>query len=251
MYSKKSTILVVDDELQIRKMLSIILGDRNFKVVESTSGQQAIRMCASIKPDLILLDLDLPDIDGKKVLTALREWSNIPIIILSACSSDEEITAALNSGANDYIIKPFNADVLVARINVVLRMCAERETSGDAVLRNGPLHMDLVRHEVTLDDKPLPLTPKEYDLLRYLMINRGRMLTHKDLLKKVWGEAHSDNLTYLRVYIGQLREKIEHNPKSPDFIVTESGVGYRMEVVKPDKLQTVLPTHEPGELVFA
>jgi len=229
MHEKKNTILVVDDEPQIQKMLSILLDVENFKIVESTSGKQAIRMCASVKPDLILLDLGLPDMDGKDVITAIRDWSQVPIIILSVRSADDEITAALNMGANDYVTKPFNVDVLLARINASLRTSAVRET-GEPELRNGALRMDLVRHEVFLKDKLVAFTPKEYDLLRHFMVNRGKMLTHKEILHKVWGAAHSDDTTYLRVFIGQIREKIEEIPTAPAFITTEPGIGYRMEV---------------------
>jgi len=229
MHEKKNTILVVDDEPQIQKMLAILLDTENFRIVESTCGKQAIRMCVSTKPDLILLDLGLPDMDGKDVITAIRDWSQVPIIVLSVRSSDEEITAALNMGANDYVMKPFNVDVLLARINAALRSSAVHET-GEPELRNGTLRMDLVRHEVFLKDKLLGFTPKEYDLLRHFMVNRGKMLTHKEILRKVWGAAHSDDTTYLRVYIGQIREKIEENPTLPVFIKTEPGIGYRMDV---------------------
>ena len=231
MHEKKNTILVVDDEPQIQKMLSILLTDENFKIIESLSGKQAIRMCASVKPDLMLLDLGLPDMDGKEVISSIREWSQVPIIVLSACSLDVEITSSLNIGANDYVAKPFNIDVLLARINAALRSSAIHET-GEPELCNGVLRMDLVRHEVFLNDELVAFTPKEYDLLHYFMVNRGKMLTHKEILRKVWGEAHSDDTTYLRVYIGQIREKIEAKPASPLFISTEAGIGYRMEVVQ-------------------
>lgn len=229
MHEKKNTILVVDDEPQIQKMLGILLDAENFKIVESTSGKQAVRMCVSIKPDLILLDLGLPDMDGKDVITSIREWSQVPIIVLSVCSLDEEIATALNIGANDYVTKPFNIDVLMARINAALRSSAVRE-AGEPELCNGGIRIDLVRHEVFLNDNLVAFTPKEYDLLRYFMVNRGKMLTHKEILRAVWGAAHSDDTTYLRVYIGQIREKIESNPSSPSFITTEAGIGYRMEV---------------------
>jgi two-component system KDP operon response regulator KdpE len=230
MHEKKNTILVVDDEPQIQKMLGILLDVENFKIAGSTTGKQAIRMCASIKPDLILLDLGLPDMDGKDVVTAIREWSQVPIIVLSARSGDEEVTAALNMGANDYVTKPFNVEVLMARINAALRTSAVRET-GEPELYNGALRMDLVRHEAFLNDKLIAFTPKEYDLLRHFMVNRGKMLTHKEILKAIWGAAHGDDTTYLRVFIGQIREKIEVNPKLPAFIITEAGIGYRMEVL--------------------
>ena len=230
MHDKKNTILVVDDEPQIQKMLGILLDVENFKILESLTGKQAIRMCVSTKPDLILLDLGLPDMDGKEVITAIREWSQVPIIVLTVRSADDEITAALNLGANDYITKPFNVDVLLARINASLRVSAVRET-GEPELTNGDLRMDLVRHEVFMGDNLLPFTPKEYDLLRHFMVNRGKMLTHKEILRKVWGAAHSDDTTYLRVYIGQIREKIEVNPTMPAYIKTEPGIGYRMEIL--------------------
>jgi two-component system KDP operon response regulator KdpE len=228
MHEKKNTILVVDDEPNIQKMLTILLEAENFKIVASTCGKQAIRMCASVKPDLILLDLELPDMNGKDVVKALRAWSQAPVIMLSANASDQEITKALNAGANDYVTKPFNIDVLLARINASLRTGAVRE-AGEPELRNGSLRMDLVRHEVFLDSALVAFTPKEYDLLRFFMVNRGKMLTHKDILRAVWGSAHSDDTTYLRVYIGQIREKIETDLTHPKFITTEPGIGYRME----------------------
>jgi two-component system KDP operon response regulator KdpE len=231
MHEKKNTILIVDDEPQIVKMLGILLEANNFKIIDSASGKQAIRLCVSIKPDLILLDLGLPDMDGKEVITAVREWSQVPIIVLSVRSDDDEITTALNLGADDYVTKPFNVDVLQARIKACLRKSVIRE-AGEPELSNGHLRMDLVRHEVFLQDKRIGFTPKEYDLLRHFMINQGKMLTHKEILKKVWGDAHGEDTTYLRVFIGQIREKIEKNPATPQYITTEPGIGYRMEIVK-------------------
>lgn len=232
MLEKKSTILVVDDEVQIRKMLGIFLDVSDFKIEESDSGKQAVRMCASVKPDLVLLDLGLPDMDGKDVITEIRTWSQVPIIILSVRAADEEIVAALDRGADDYIIKPFNVDVLMARINANLRKAAVRE-AGEPLLTNGPIRMDLVRHEVFLGNEKASLTPKEYELLRYFMVNRGKMLTHKQILKEIWGPAHGEDTQYVRVYIGQLREKLEANPAEPKLIVTEPGIGYRMEALPP------------------
>ena len=230
MHQKKNTILVVDDEPQIRKMLNIFLDATDFKVEESSSGKEAIRLSASLKPDLILLDLGLPDIDGKEVITAVRQWSQTPIIVLSVRSGDEEVVSALGMGADDYITKPFNPEILHARIQANLRKSVVRE-AGEPELVNGPIRMDLVRHEVFLRDQRINLTPKEYELLRYFMINRGRMLTHKQVLKEVWGPAHAEDTQYLRVYIGQVREKIEDNAAKPQMIVTEPGVGYRMETL--------------------
>ncbi len=228
MNEKKNTILIIDDEPHIQKMLGVLLDLDNYKIVESLTGKQGVRMAASIKPDLVLLDLSLPDMDGKEVITAIREWSQVPIIVLSACAIDEEISTSLNMGANDYVTKPFNFEVLMARINCSLRSAVVREM-GDAQLCNGEIRMDLVRHEVFINNKLTSFTPKEYDLLRYFMVNRGKMLTHKEILKALWGAAHADDTTYLRVYVGQIREKIEQDTANPKFITTEPGIGYRME----------------------
>ncbi len=230
MIKKKNTLLVIDDEAQIRKMLGIFLDAADFKIEESDNAKQAIRMTASIKPDLILLDLGLPDMDGKEVVTAIRQWSQVPIIILSVRSGDDEVTAALNMGADDYVVKPFNPDVLLARIQANLRKSAVRE-AGEPELVNGPLRMDLIRHEVFVNEEKIPFTPKEYELLRYFMVNRGKMLLHKHILKEVWGPANGEDTQYLRVYVGQVREKIEKDPTSPQLIITEPGIGYRMEVM--------------------
>ncbi len=230
MHEKKSTILVVDDEEEIRKMLNIFLDTVDFNVVESESGKQAIRMAASVKPDLILLDLGLPDMDGKEVVAALRQWSHVPIVVLTVRSDDTEVAAALNAGADDYVIKPFSAEVLLARIHANLRKIVVREV-GEPTINNGVISMDLVRHEVFVDGERIPFTPKEYDLLRYFMVNRGRMLTHKQILKEVWGPAHVEDTQYLRVYIGQVREKLENKPGLGKLIVSEAGVGYRMDAV--------------------
>lgn len=228
----KNVVLVVDDEAQIRKMLNIYLEISDYRVEEAENGRQAVRMSSSIKPDLVLLDLGLPDIDGKEVIAAIRAWSHMPIIVLTARSGDQEVVDALNMGADDYVVKPFNTEVLLARIQANLRKVAIKE-AGDAELKNGNLRMDLVRHEVFLNEEKIALTPKEYDLLRYFIVNRGKMLTHKQILREVWGPAHVDDTQYLRVYIGQLREKISEHENS-SLIVTEPGVGYRMEIVQPD-----------------
>lgn len=229
MHEKKSTILVVDDEVQIRKMLNIFLDAENFKVEESECGKQAIRMSASVKPDLIILDMGLPDMDGKDVITGIRQWSHVPIIVLSVRAVDDEIAGALDAGADDYVIKPFSANVLIARIRANLRKSFIKEL-GQSELINGFLRMNLVRHEVFLKDEKLSLTPKEYELLRYFMINRGRMLTHRQILNDVWGPAHSNDTQYLRVYIGQVREKLGLNSDNSPFIMTEPGIGYLMEM---------------------
>ncbi len=234
MQEKKNTIIVVDDEEEIRKMLTIFLDAVDFKVVEAETGKQAIRMAASVKPDLILLDLGLPDMDGKDVVGTLRQWTQVPIIILTVRSDDTEVTAALNMGADDYVTKPFNAEVLLARVHANLRKAMVREV-GDPDIINGPIRMDLVRHEVFIGEERVAFTPKEYDLLRYFLVNRGRMLTHKQILKEVWGAAHVEDTQYLRVYVGQVREKLETQKGLSSLIVSEAGVGYRMDAISPSK----------------
>jgi two-component system KDP operon response regulator KdpE len=232
MNAKKNTILVVDTDPQTQKMLSLILDTPDFKVVGCETGKQGVQFCVSSKPDLVLLALNLPDMEGKNVITDIRSWSQTPIIVLSENAADANVITALDMGADDYVVKPFNVDVLYARINASLRKSAIQET-GEPELYNGPLRMDLVRHEVYLHDKLLAFTPKEYNLLRYFIVHRGKMLTHKQILNEVWGPAHSDDTQYLRVFISQLREKIEStDPEVAKLIATEPGIGYRMEIVE-------------------
>ncbi len=230
---KKNTVLVVDTDLQTQKMLSLILDTPSFKVVGCETGKQGLQFCVSSKPDLVLLALNLPDMEGKNVITDIRAWSQIPIIVLSENAADKNVIIALNMGADDYVVKPFNVDVLYARINASLRKSAIQAT-GEPQLFNGPLCMDLVRHEVFLNGELLAFTPKEYNLLRYFMIHRGKMLTHRQILQEVWGPAHGSNTQYLRVFISQLREKIEINPAEPVLITTEAGIGYRMDILDPE-----------------
>lgn len=230
MNQKKSTILVIEDEPPIRKLFNISLEGAGYKVVECDNGNEGMRLATSIRPELIILDLGLPDIDGKEIIINIREWSQIPIIVCSVRNSDEEVIKALELGADDYMTKPFNPDVLLARIQANLRKAVTQE-AGEPELVNGALRMDLVRHEVFLNEQKITFTPKEYDLLRYFLVHRGKMLTHKQILKEVWGAAHIDDMQYLRVYVSQLREKVEPDPTSPSYIITEPGIGYRMENV--------------------
>ncbi|TNE64341.1 MAG: response regulator transcription factor [Alphaproteobacteria bacterium] len=231
MKQKKSTILVVDDEPQIRKLLKISLEAYGMKAEEAEKGGEAVRLSASLKPDLILLDLGLPDMDGKEVIESVRGWSQVPIIVCSARGDDKEMIEAFDKGADDYVTKPFNPDVLIARVTANLRKAATQE-AGEPELVNGRVRMDLVRHEVLIDGKKVDFTPKEYDLLRYFLVHRGKMLTHRQILHEVWGPAHGDDMQYLRVYVSQVREKVEPDPSSPDYIITEPGIGYRMEVAQ-------------------
>jgi two-component system KDP operon response regulator KdpE len=229
---KKNTVLIIEDEPPIRKVLTISLEGAGYKVVECDKGREGVRLAASVAPDLVLLDLGLPDIDGKEVIAGIREWSQVPIIICSVRNSDEEVIAALAKGADDYVTKPFNPDVLLARIFANLRKAATAE-AGEPELVNGFIRMDLVRHEVFLNGEKKVFTPKEYDLLRYFLVNRGKMLTHKQILKEVWGDAHTEDMQYLRVYVRQLREKVESDTGGQPYIMTEPGIGYRMESFAP------------------
>lgn len=225
-------------------MLSLFLDEAEFKLVDCTTGKQAIRLCVSICPDLVLLDPDLPDMNGVDLIQSLREWSQVPIIIISVDTDNESVISCLNEGANDYVFKPFNADVLKARINAALRSATVQE-AGEPELVNGLLRMDLVRHQVFLSDVLIEFTPKEYNLLRYFMIHRGKMLPHRDILKVIWGDAHAEDTQYLRVFVGQIRQKIEKDPSLPVRIVTEAGIGYRMEIAE------IAPLHKQGTLEFS
>lgn len=229
MTKKKNVLLIADSEKTSSKMLSLFLDEAEFRLVDCETGKQALQICVSVRPDLVLLDPDLPDMDGASLIRSMREWTEVPIIIISVDTQNESVISCLNAGASDYVFKPFNADVLKARINAALRSAAVHET-GEPELVNGPLRMDLVRHEVFLNDRLLPFTPKEYNLLRYFIIHRGKMLLHREILKEVWGDAHVEDTQYLRVFVGQLREKIEKDPSMPVLLITEPGIGYRMEI---------------------
>jgi two-component system KDP operon response regulator KdpE len=230
MTSALRKILIVDDEAEIRNMLNIFLSVEEFEILEADCGRNALRVAVSSKPDLIVLDLGLGDMDGVEVITALRQFSNVPIVVLTARHDDRQTVVALNAGADDYVTKPFRAEVLLARINANLR---ESNTVKDrpAMIENGPIRIDPARHEVFVNGQRVAFTPKEFALLQVFLQNKGRMLTHKYILKEVWGPAHTDDTQYLRVYIGQLREKLEIMPDLGKSIVSESGIGYRMDVL--------------------
>jgi two-component system KDP operon response regulator KdpE len=244
MFKKKNVLLIADVDQVTKKMMDLVLEDGAFKLIDCTSGRQAISLCVSVKPDLVVLELNLPDMHGVEVIKALREWSDVPIIVISLLTDNESVISSLDAGANDYIFKPFNTDVLISRINAALRSSATKE-AGEPELHNGFLRMDLVRHEVFLRNKSVALTPKEYDLLRYFMIHQGKMLSHREILKDVWGDAHAEDTQYLRVFIGQIREKIEKDPSIPMRIVTKAGIGYLMEIDKDAQI------HEQGVLKFS
>lgn len=227
---KQSKILVIDDENQIRKILKITLDAAGYKFLEAENGKDGLIIAASYNPDLIILDLGLPDKPGLEVLRDIRCWSSIPIIILSVHNAEEDIVTALDSGADDYLTKPFNTSELLARIRVNLRRSSRINESPD--FTNGSIKIDLVAHTVTRDDQELKLTATEYNLLVLFARNIDKVLTHHYILKEIWGPSYTENTQSLRVFVGQLRKKIEDDPSSPKQIHTESGVGYRMVSAK-------------------
>ncbi|SIR35828.1 two-component system, OmpR family, KDP operon response regulator KdpE [Rhizobium sp. RU20A] len=223
----QSRILVVDDEPQIQRFLKPSLTAAGYEVVEAETGAEALKAVATRAPDLVILDLGLPDMDGKEVIASLRGWSDIPIVILSARDRESEKIAALDLGADDYVEKPFGIGELTARIRTALRHRGRRDAVPSVMDVEG-LTIDPVKRLVSRDGETVHLTPKEYDLLLLLARHAGRVVTHRALLTSVWGPAHGDDLHYLRVFIGQLRQKIERDPTQPRIVRTEPGVGYRM-----------------------
>jgi two-component system, OmpR family, KDP operon response regulator KdpE len=218
-------ILIIDDEVQIRRLLEITLNLNGYKVSEASTAQEGIAAAATHNPSLILLDLGLPDEDGLSVLKRLREWYSQPVIILSVRKSEEDIIRALDSGANDYLSKPFRTGELLARIRTALR--ATQETGTDSTLTFGSLTIDLAGHVVRKNNSVLKLTSTEFSLLALMGKNAGKVLTHQYLLKEVWGHGYTGQTQYLRVFVAQLRKKIEDDPSHPALIITEPAIGYR------------------------
>lgn len=219
-------ILVVDDEPQIIRFLKPALGAAGYEVVTSATAAEAIRLSATQSPDAVLLDLGLPDRDGKEVIREVRAFSQVPIIVLSARDRETEKISALDLGADDYVNKPFGIGELLARIRAVTRSRNQGKPV-ETVFHAGDLTIDTERHHVELNGQSVKLTPKEFDLLLLLVRNAGRVLTHKQILNTIWGPAHADDVQYLRVLVGQLRQKIENSPAEPAVIITEPGIGYR------------------------
>lgn len=219
------SLLVIDDESQIRKLLEITLEANGYKLLFAVNAKEGITMAASYQPDLILLDLGLPDEDGQVVLKQLRDWYHNPIIILSVKSTEEEIVKALDNGANDYLTKPFRTQELLARIRTALR--GNFNQNQEPIISFGPLTVDFVSRVIKLNGDLLKLTATEYNLFTLLLKNDGRVLTHQYILKEIWGNSYADQTQYLRVFVAQLRKKIEEDPNRPKYILTESGVGYR------------------------
>lgn len=218
-------ILVIDDEVQIRKLLDITLRSNDYKVTEAATGKEGLSKAINTPPDLVLLDLGLPDVSGHEVLKELRQWFINPVVILSVQSSEEEIVLALDEGANDYLIKPFRTGELLARIRTALRKSFQR--ANEPVIDCDDLQIDLASRIVKKDNVVVKLTSTEYELLALLAKNDSMVLTHKNILKLVWGPTYAKETQYLRVFVANLRKKIEVNPNQPKHIITEAGVGYR------------------------
>lgn len=220
-------ILVIDDELQILRAMQTILVEKGFRVTTASRGEEGLTLAATSEPDIVILDLGLPDMDGVEVCSRLREWTQIPIIILSVRDSERDKVAALDKGADDYLTKPFGIEELLARVRVALRHSARMQGVQSSVVRAGSITIDLAWHSVKRDGEDVKLTATEYKLLAYLAANHRRVLTHRSILTNVWGPEDADHTEYLRVYMRQLRKKLENDPEQPQFIITEPGIGYR------------------------
>jgi len=231
MTETKESILLIEDEPQMRRFLRVTLQAHGYQLIESATGEDGLVQVATRNPDVVLLDLGLPDIDGLELTRRLREWSHVPVIVLSAREQEEDKIRALDAGADDYLTKPFGAGELLARIRVALRHLTMLQADGDeSVFVTGNLSVDLAKRRVSVDDKEIHLTPIEYKLLTVLIKHAGKVMTHSQLLKEVWGAAYADQTHYLRIYMGQLRHKLEADPARPRFFINEPGVGYRIRI---------------------
>ena len=225
----KPTILIIEDEQSLRRFLGVTLGSQEYRIIEAATGEAGLRHAASDRPDLIILDLGLPDLDGIEVTRRLREWSAIPIIVVSARGKEQDKVVALDAGADDYLTKPFGVAELLARVRVVLRhLASAKSDTGEPVFEVGTLRVDLARREVSANGTPVHLTRNEFKLLSVLVKNAGKVLTHRHLLQEVWGPTADGETHYLRVYMNQLRQKLETDATRPRYLLTEPGVGYRL-----------------------
>lgn len=220
---------MVEDDAQIRKFLRISFHAHGYIVHEASLGADGLALCVSVNPDLVILDLGLPDMDGQYFIQRLREWSQVPIMVLSARASEKDKIQALDAGANDYITKPFGIGEMMARIRVMLRD-KDHAHSTLTIFESQGLYVDLPRREVRVDGVPIHLTRKEYELLRLLIASREQVLTHQKIIQEIWGPAHKDETQYLRVLVSQLRQKLNDDPTRPRFVITIPGVGYRLAV---------------------
>jgi two-component system KDP operon response regulator KdpE len=222
----KSSALVIDDELQMRRLLRVCLEANGYRVLEAATGAEGIAQAAQHPPDVVILDLGLPDMEGVAVLKRLREWSRVPVVVLSVRDREEDKIAALDNGADDYVTKPFSSGELLARLRVAQRHAAP--SSETTVFRSGQLEVDLAARVVKVKGKEVKLTATEYSLLRLFAQHAGKVLTHRQILREVWGPNYVEQTHYLRVYLAHLREKLEANPAEPELLTTEPGVGYRL-----------------------
>jgi two-component system, OmpR family, KDP operon response regulator KdpE len=230
MSQDKGTILVIEDEPQMQRFLRIVLQGQGYRFIEAQTGQEGLVQAATHSPDIILLDLGLPDIDGLEVTKRLREWNDAPVIILSAREQEQDKIKALDAGADDYLTKPFGAGELLARIRVAIRHKVMRQSAtGEPVFILDNLRVDMSQRQVFLNEQEVHLTPIEYKLLTVLIKNAGKVVTHSQLLKEVWGPSYAKETQYLRVYMTQLRHKLESDPARPRFLINEPGIGYRLK----------------------
>ena len=230
--NKKPLVLLIDDEPQILRALKTILAANDFQIVSATTGEMGMAQAVAQPPDVIILDLTLPDMDGIQIVEQIREWSRVPIIILSVRDNEKDKVAALDKGADDYLTKPFGIEELLARIRVALRHSEQTIGNKETVIKAGLLSIDLARHLVINNAEEIRLTVTEFKLLAYLAAHPDRVLTHQAILTHVWGYSDMDHVEYLRVYIGQLRKKLEVNPDDPQILITEPGIGYRFKTTE-------------------
>lgn len=229
MADRTCRILVIDDEVAIRRLLHHSLSGEAYELIEASSGAEGLHLLATKNPDLLLLDLGLPDTDGLDVLKQLRDWSEVPVVVLSARDQEQQKVAALDAGADDYLTKPFGVEELLARIRVGLRRSTRKDEPASPTFSTGGVEVDFLARVVRREGVEVHLTPNEFKLLTILIKHAGRVVTHKQLLREVWGPAYEHENHYLRVYMGQLRHKLEKDPSQPQLLTTESGVGYRLQ----------------------
>jgi two-component system KDP operon response regulator KdpE len=228
--SEEPVVLVIDDEVQIRRLLELTLESNGYRVLLAGTAEEGIRRAGMDRPELVVLDLGLPDEDGLSVLKKLREWSTVPILILSVRDSESDIVGCLNAGADDYLVKPFRSGELLARVRTAMRH--RPALPQEAVFQSGDLTVDLTARSVKRSGKAVRLTATEYNLLALFVRYAGRVLTHRYILEQVWGPTHTEETEYTRVYVAQLRKKIEDDPGAPKLLLTESGIGYRLSATE-------------------
>lgn len=228
MSASQPVIVVIEDDPPLRRFLRTLLSVHGFRVFEADTGKHGLIETGVRKPDLVILDLGLPDLDGVQVIERLRAWTSLPILILSARGAEQDKIAALDAGADDYLTKPFGSGELLARLRVALRHAAMNPEERSTVFASGKLKVDLAKRLVYLNDQEVHLTPIQYRLLALLVKHAGKVLTHRQILREVWGPVHANDVHYLRIYMSQLRQKLEEDPARPQYLLTEPGIGYRL-----------------------